>query len=68
MNGKGSRQRPTDKVSFDENFDRIFGQVSKECQQCGKLFSTNEGILIADAKGGYMICPVCKSSRIGDYK
>ena len=25
MNGKGSKQRPTDKAKFDENFDRIFG-------------------------------------------
>lgn len=23
--GKGSKQRPTNKTSFDENFDRIFG-------------------------------------------
>lgn len=23
--GKGSKQRPTDKKKFDENFDRIFG-------------------------------------------
>ncbi len=25
-NGKGSKQRPTDKKSFDENYDRIFGK------------------------------------------
>ena len=24
--GKGSKQRPTDKQRFDENFDRIFGK------------------------------------------
>jgi hypothetical protein len=24
--GKGSKQRPTDKNKFDENFDRIFGK------------------------------------------
>ena len=27
--GKGSKQRPTDKKKFDDNFDRIFG--SKRC-------------------------------------
>ena len=24
MNGKGSKQRPTDKTKFDKEFDRIF--------------------------------------------
>lgn len=24
--GKGSRQRPTDKQKFDENYDKIFGK------------------------------------------
>jgi len=27
--GKGSKQRPTDKKKFDENFDRIFGKKQK---------------------------------------
>jgi len=27
MSGKGSKQRPTDKVKFDESYDRIFGAV-----------------------------------------
>ena len=26
MSGKGSKQRPTDKKKFDENYDRIFGK------------------------------------------
>ena len=25
MSGKGSKQRPTDKKKFDDNYDRIFG-------------------------------------------
>ena len=29
MNGKGSKQRPTDKAKFDENYDRIFGNAFK---------------------------------------
>ena len=28
--GKGSKQRPTDKNKFDENFDRIFGKKEKK--------------------------------------
>jgi len=28
--GKGSKQRPTDKKKFDENYDRIFGQKKKK--------------------------------------
>lgn len=28
--GKGSKQRPTDKKKFDENFDRIFGKPKKK--------------------------------------
>ena len=27
MSGKGSKQRPTNKVKFDEGYDRIFGAV-----------------------------------------
>jgi len=27
--GKGSKQRPTDKKKFDENFDRIFKKPKK---------------------------------------
>ncbi len=26
MSGKGSKQRPTDKKKFDENWDQIFGK------------------------------------------
>lgn len=33
---KGSRQRPTDKQKFDENFDRIFGKKKKEEQPTDK--------------------------------
>jgi hypothetical protein len=28
--GKGSKQRPTDKDKFDNNYDRIFGKKKKE--------------------------------------
>ena len=28
--GKGSKQRPTDKQQFDENYDKIFGKKPKE--------------------------------------
>ena len=27
---KGSKQRPTDKQKFDENYERIFGKKSKD--------------------------------------
>jgi len=27
---KGSKQRPTDKEKFDQNYDRIFGKKPKE--------------------------------------
>jgi len=30
MSGKGSKQRPTDKAKFDENFERIFGKAKNE--------------------------------------
>lgn len=30
MSGKGSRQRPTDKEAFNQNFDRIFGVKLKD--------------------------------------
>jgi hypothetical protein len=35
MAGKGSRQRPTNKPAFDDNFDRIFGKP-KEAEKKGK--------------------------------
>jgi len=31
--GKGSKQRPTDKKKFDENYDKIFGNKQKERKQ-----------------------------------
>lgn len=31
MTGKGSRQRPTNKLTFDQNFDRIFGKPKQVC-------------------------------------
>lgn len=38
MSGKGSKQRPTNKVEFDKNFDNIFGnkdtKVSKPTGKC----------------------------------
>ena len=30
--GKGSKQRPTDKQKFDNNWDKIF---AKPCPECG---------------------------------
>lgn len=30
MSGKGSKQRPTDKKKFDENYERIFGKKKKD--------------------------------------
>ena len=32
-NGKGSRQRPTDKAKFDSNYDRIFGSTKQQANQ-----------------------------------
>lgn len=32
MTGKGSKQRPTNKATFDENFDRIFEKGKKNDQ------------------------------------
>lgn len=29
MNGKGDKQRPTNKAAFDANFDNIFGKKDK---------------------------------------
>jgi len=38
MSGKGSKQRPTNKVEFDKNFDNIFGnkdtKVTKPTGKC----------------------------------
>ena len=31
--GKGSKQRPTDKKKFDENYEKIFGNKQKEKQK-----------------------------------
>ena len=31
--GKGSKQRPTDKKKFDENYDKIFGKKKDEEQK-----------------------------------
>ena len=31
--GKGSKQRPTDRLKFDENYDRIFGKKDKKLEE-----------------------------------
>lgn len=33
--GKGSKQRPTNKITFDQNFDRIFNNKSKVKKEKG---------------------------------
>lgn len=35
MSGKGSKQRPTNKTTFDQNFDRIFNNKSKAKKEKG---------------------------------
>ena len=35
--GKGSKQRPTDRKKFDENYDRIFGNKQKEKEDVSKF-------------------------------
>lgn len=39
---KGSKQRPTDKVKFDNNFDAIFG---KKCSKCIHSHQNADAIL-----------------------
>ena len=34
--GKGSKQRPTDRQKFEENFDRIFGKPKEKVKEDGK--------------------------------
>lgn len=72
MNGKGSMQRAVNREIFEENYDRIFSPslmpVEKECKYCGNLFARGEGIHIANAIGGELLCPKCSSSYVVDYK
>ena len=42
MSGKGSKQRPTNKATFDENFDRIFNNKSEANKYKPKKEKTNE--------------------------
>ena len=35
--GKGSKQRPTDKKKFDENYDRIFGNKKGKEKKWGLM-------------------------------
>ena len=42
MSGKGSKQRPTNKATFDENFDRIFNNKSESNKYELKKEKTNE--------------------------
>lgn len=37
---KGSKQRPTDKQKFDENYDRIFGKKKQADGCCHKTVIT----------------------------
>ena len=61
MNGKGSKQRPTNKAKFDENYDAIFGQ-KKEVEP--ERFMT-----FADTVGSYICqCSACGVASIIDLK
>lgn len=42
MSGKGSKQRPTNKATFDENFDRIFNNKSESNKYEPNKEKTNE--------------------------
>ena len=70
--GKGSRQRPTNKIDFEDNYDRIFGKkklpIDMECKHCGKLFAKAEGVAIANSIGGELLCPKCSSPSVVPYK
>ena len=39
MTGKGSKQRPTNKAKFDDNFDKIFGKGKSD----DRLQKDNDG-------------------------
>ena len=41
MSGKGSKQRPTDKKKFENNYERIFGEKRKSAEVCG---SSEKGV------------------------
>ena len=41
MSGKGSKQRPTDKKKFEDNYERIFGGKRKSAEVCG---SSDKGV------------------------
>jgi len=41
MSGKGSKQRPTDKKKFEENYQRIFGGERKSAEVGG---SSDKGV------------------------
>lgn len=42
MTGKGSKQRPTNKAVFDDNFDRIFGRNRDRNQSGGSDGKTEQ--------------------------
>ena len=50
--GKGSKQRPTNKASFDKNFDKIFGgnRVQYESRNQESASGRQSGTVAADTK------------------
>ena len=42
MTGKGSKQRPTNKGAFDDNFDRIFGRNKDRAHGSGSDGKTKQ--------------------------
>lgn len=53
MNGKGSKQRPTDKQKFDEAYDRIFGNKPKRSERDSRPPQGRK--IRAEAPGTYRI-------------
>ena len=62
---KGSKQRPTDKQKFDDNYDQIFKKGRKSdllnttCKECGigKYIETS----VMDDINGILHCSKCNS-------
>lgn len=51
MNGKGSKQRPTNKHRFDENFQAIDWTVKKSSEEWAKELAAKCEIIVMDPDG-----------------
>ncbi len=62
-NGKGDRQRPVDKETYDNNYDDI--EWGRKCESCLTPLEPSEGEVVTIGLFGSIWCDACTELEFG---